>query len=189
MRLPSFQAPFQGKSGISYGNPRPTLEVARGGGRWRERKPRCIAVCQAEEEYYISGCQLSLVQLPVASAAPAGHPRMAASHPWGSTSPAPWAPGSPCPSAPSPGGQLPGNLATGSQVSLPPATQRKLFELARAFSEKTKMRKSKRKHLLKHQSYPFWPGSGWGMGSPEGPLGRVCGVPHHRSAGEPLWAG
>ncbi|KAF6093189.1 CUE domain containing 1 [Phyllostomus discolor] len=32
------------------------------------------------------------------------------------------------------------------------STQRKLFELARAFSEKTKMRKSKRKHLLKHQS-------------------------------------
>uniref|UniRef100_A0A8C5U8Y4 CUE domain-containing protein n=1 Tax=Malurus cyaneus samueli TaxID=2593467 RepID=A0A8C5U8Y4_9PASS len=32
-----------------------------------------------------------------------------------------------------------------------PATRKKLFELARAFSEKTKMRKSKRKHLLKHQ--------------------------------------
>ncbi|XP_049557644.1 CUE domain-containing protein 1 isoform X2 [Orcinus orca] len=32
------------------------------------------------------------------------------------------------------------------------STRRKLFELARAFSEKTKMRKSKRKHLLKHQS-------------------------------------
>ncbi|XP_061868424.1 CUE domain-containing protein 1 isoform X2 [Colius striatus] len=31
------------------------------------------------------------------------------------------------------------------------ATRKKLFELARAFSEKTKMRKSKRKHLLKHQ--------------------------------------
>lgn len=44
--------------------------------------------------------------------------------------------------------------AAGSQVSLSPATRRKLFELARAFSEKTKMRKSKRKHLLKHQSYP-----------------------------------
>lgn len=36
----------------------------------------------------------------------------------------------------------------------PPATRKKLFELARAFSEKTKMRKSKRKHLLKHQVYP-----------------------------------
>ncbi|XP_004378160.1 CUE domain-containing protein 1, partial [Trichechus manatus latirostris] len=32
------------------------------------------------------------------------------------------------------------------------STRKKLFELARAFSEKTKMRKSKRKHLLKHQS-------------------------------------
>lgn len=50
--------------------------------------------------------------------------------------------------------------AAGSQVSLSPATRRKLFELARAFSEKTKMRKSKRKHLLKHQSYPC-PGTGW----------------------------
>ena len=43
-----------------------------------------------------------------------------------------------------------------------------------------------RSSLLSHS---LWPGSGWGMGSPEGPLGRVCGVPHHRSAGEPLWAG
>ncbi|XP_072502904.1 CUE domain-containing protein 1 isoform X2 [Notamacropus eugenii] len=32
------------------------------------------------------------------------------------------------------------------------STRRKLFELARAFSEKTKMRKTKRKQLLKHQS-------------------------------------
>ncbi|XP_032136014.1 CUE domain-containing protein 1 isoform X2 [Sapajus apella] len=32
------------------------------------------------------------------------------------------------------------------------STRRKLFELARAFSEKTKMRKSKRKHLLRHHS-------------------------------------
>ncbi|KAM9210533.1 CUE domain-containing protein 1 [Dugong dugon] len=32
------------------------------------------------------------------------------------------------------------------------STRKKLFELARAFSEKTKMRKSKRKHLLKLQS-------------------------------------
>ncbi|MEE6469442.1 hypothetical protein FKM82_008625 [Ascaphus truei] len=31
------------------------------------------------------------------------------------------------------------------------STRKKLFELARAFSDKTKMRKSKRKHLLKHQ--------------------------------------
>ncbi|NXS37409.1 CUED1 protein, partial [Pomatostomus ruficeps] len=31
------------------------------------------------------------------------------------------------------------------------STRKKLFELARAFSEKTRMRKSKRKHLLKHQ--------------------------------------
>ncbi|KAF5916001.1 hypothetical protein HPG69_003074 [Diceros bicornis minor] len=44
------------------------------------------------------------------------------------------------------------------------STRRKLFELARAFSEKTKMRKSKRKHLSKHQSYPFQPGTGWGGG-------------------------
>lgn len=32
------------------------------------------------------------------------------------------------------------------------STRRKLFELARAFSEKTKMRKSKKKHLPKLQS-------------------------------------
>ncbi|XP_020847563.1 CUE domain-containing protein 1 [Phascolarctos cinereus] len=32
------------------------------------------------------------------------------------------------------------------------STRRKLFELARAFSEKTKMRKTKKKQLLKHQS-------------------------------------
>ncbi|KAK2501564.1 hypothetical protein MC885_012200 [Smutsia gigantea] len=32
------------------------------------------------------------------------------------------------------------------------STRRKLFELARAFSEKTRMGKSKRKHLLKHQA-------------------------------------
>ncbi|OXB64856.1 hypothetical protein ASZ78_009737 [Callipepla squamata] len=52
-----------------------------------------------------------------------------------------------------------------------PATRKKLFELARAFSEKTKMRKSKRKHLLKHQVYPkrglllFAPGTwdSWGI--------------------------
>ncbi|KAM9320167.1 CUE domain-containing protein 1 [Gastrophryne carolinensis] len=31
------------------------------------------------------------------------------------------------------------------------STKKKLLEIARAFSEKTKMRKSKRKHLLKHQ--------------------------------------
>lgn len=84
--------------------------------------------------------------------------------------------GAPCPSAPSPGGQLLGNLAAGSQVPLPPATQRKLFELARAFSEKTKMRKSKRKHLLKHQSYPLWPGTGWGGASGLGCRG--CARPH-----------
>ncbi|XP_014346815.1 CUE domain-containing protein 1b isoform X2 [Latimeria chalumnae] len=32
------------------------------------------------------------------------------------------------------------------------STRKKLFELARAFSEKTKMRKPKRKHMLKHQA-------------------------------------
>lgn len=92
------------------------------------------------------------------------------------TSLAPWALTPACPPASSPGGggglpqpllspggQLSGALAAGLQVSLLPATRRKLFELARAFSEKTKMRKSKRKHLLKHQSYPFWPGTGWGQ--------------------------
>ncbi|XP_032072699.1 CUE domain-containing protein 1 isoform X2 [Thamnophis elegans] len=36
-------------------------------------------------------------------------------------------------------------------LALERATRKKLFELARAFSEKTKMRKSKRKQLLKHQ--------------------------------------
>ncbi|MGH0190014.1 UNVERIFIED_CONTAM: hypothetical protein FKN15_041406, partial [Acipenser sinensis] len=35
------------------------------------------------------------------------------------------------------------------------ATRKKLFEIARSFSEKTKMRKPKRKALLKHQAYPF----------------------------------
>uniref|UniRef100_A0A8C8Z683 CUE domain containing 1 n=1 Tax=Prolemur simus TaxID=1328070 RepID=A0A8C8Z683_PROSS len=46
---------------------------------------------------------------------------------------------------------VPGNLAFWKEEPGGP-TRRKLFELARAFSEKTKMRKSKRKHLLKHQS-------------------------------------
>ncbi|XP_021271129.1 CUE domain-containing protein 1 [Numida meleagris] len=56
----------------------------------------------------------------------------------------------------------PGNSEAGSAVSddalfrdklkhMGKSTRKKLFELARAFSEKTKMRKSKRKHLLKHQ--------------------------------------
>ncbi|KFZ51888.1 CUE domain-containing protein 1, partial [Antrostomus carolinensis] len=44
------------------------------------------------------------------------------------------------------------------------STRKKLFELARAFSEKTKMRKSKRKHLLKHQVYPE---RGWGAAGDE----------------------
>uniref|UniRef100_A0A4W3J4I4 CUE domain containing 1b n=1 Tax=Callorhinchus milii TaxID=7868 RepID=A0A4W3J4I4_CALMI len=35
------------------------------------------------------------------------------------------------------------------------STRKKLFELARAFSEKTKMRKLKRKHSLKHHTYPL----------------------------------
>ncbi|KAJ6657898.1 hypothetical protein lerEdw1_001818 [Lerista edwardsae] len=39
------------------------------------------------------------------------------------------------------------------------STRKKLFELARAFSEKTKMRKSKRKQLLKHQVES----AGWGQ--------------------------
>uniref|UniRef100_A0A8I3WDN6 CUE domain containing 1 n=1 Tax=Callithrix jacchus TaxID=9483 RepID=A0A8I3WDN6_CALJA len=49
------------------------------------------------------------------------------------------------------------------------STRRKLFELARAFSEKTKMRKSKRKHLLRHHSYPFQPGTGDRGGGSQGP--------------------
>lgn len=61
-----------------------------------------------------------------------------------------------------------------------PATRKKLFELARAFSEKTKMRKSKRKHLLKHQVYPE---RGWGAVGQGGltrlllgaPQGQLCG--------------
>lgn len=51
-----------------------------------------------------------------------------------------------------------------------PATRKKLFELARAFSEKTKMRKSKRKHLLKHQVYPK---RGWGPVKGCGAVGVV----------------
>uniref|UniRef100_A0A8C5NTY1 CUE domain containing 1 n=1 Tax=Jaculus jaculus TaxID=51337 RepID=A0A8C5NTY1_JACJA len=48
---------------------------------------------------------------------------------------------------------VPGNLAfLRENLAEMGATRRKLFELARAFSEKTKMRKSKRKHLPKHQS-------------------------------------
>lgn len=38
--------------------------------------------------------------------------------------------------------------------SSPSATRKKLFEIARTFSEKTKRRRSKRKVLLKHHSYP-----------------------------------
>ena len=34
------------------------------------------------------------------------------------------------------------------------ATRKKLFEIARTFSEKTKRKKSKRRTLLKHHSYP-----------------------------------
>ncbi|KAM9002699.1 CUE domain-containing protein 1 isoform 3-T4 [Sarcophilus harrisii] len=47
------------------------------------------------------------------------------------------------------------NMAVSNDFGFPStvtATRRKLFELARAFSEKTKMRKTKRKQLLKHQS-------------------------------------
>uniref|UniRef100_A0A8C8LMA8 CUE domain-containing protein n=1 Tax=Oncorhynchus tshawytscha TaxID=74940 RepID=A0A8C8LMA8_ONCTS len=35
------------------------------------------------------------------------------------------------------------------------STRKKLFEVARAFSEKTRRRKTKRRALLKHHSYPF----------------------------------
>lgn len=116
-----------------------------------------------KEEYPDLSCWLrSLARLSVACAASAGRPLCQG------TSLTPVCDGchlfpSPTslPTCPSPGGQLPAALAAGSQVSLPLATRRKLFELARAFSEKTKMRKSKRKHLLKHQSYPFQPGTGW----------------------------
>uniref|UniRef100_A0A8U8C1G0 Uncharacterized protein n=1 Tax=Geospiza parvula TaxID=87175 RepID=A0A8U8C1G0_GEOPR len=54
------------------------------------------------------------------------------------------------------------------------STRKKLFELARAFSEKTKMRKSKRKHLLKHQVYPER-GCGAGGLTRGAPQGLLCG--------------
>lgn len=57
-----------------------------------------------------------------------------------------------------------------------PATRKKLFELARAFSEKTKMRKSKRKHLLKHQVYPK---RGWGAAGGRGAV-RVASLRYSR---------
>ncbi|XP_028938084.1 CUE domain-containing protein 1 [Ornithorhynchus anatinus] len=66
-------------------------------------------------------------------------------------------------SSPLPGDGASGSGEVGSAVSedalfrdklkhMGKSTRRKLFELARAFSEKTKMRKTKRKHLLKHQT-------------------------------------
>lgn len=61
-----------------------------------------------------------------------------------------------------------------------PATRKKLFELARAFSEKTKMRKSKRKHLLKHQVYPK---RGWGAAGGAGLWKQHCLVSPR------LWSG
>lgn len=39
-------------------------------------------------------------------------------------------------------------------VLLPTATRKKLFEIARSFSEKTRRKKSKKRALPKHQSYP-----------------------------------
>lgn len=69
-----------------------------------------------------------------------------------------------------------------------PATRKKLFELARAFSEKTKMRKSKRKHLLKHQVYPNRAGELWGERELSSVLPRTPrGWPEPLMAG--LWAG
>lgn len=179
MRLPSFQAPFQGKSEISHGNPRTSSgggEGRKGGGR-KESQDALLFVA-AEKEYpalrlpAVPGLACSGLYCPCrlvqdGRLTPAGHQP-------GITSPAPWALTPACPPACSPGGDggpAPASPeprwaatccctpAAGLQVSLSPATRRKLFELARAFSEKTKMRKSKRKHLLKHQSYPFWPGA------------------------------
>lgn len=43
-------------------------------------------------------------------------------------------------------------------VFSPSATRKKLFEIARAFSDKTKRRRSRRRVLLKHHSYPGAPG-------------------------------
>ncbi|EDL15842.1 CUE domain containing 1 [Mus musculus] len=55
------------------------------------------------------------------------------------------------------------------------STRRKLFELARAFSEKTKMRKSKKKHLPKLQSYPSaWPWGGNSFPEQSGRLGAAA---------------
>lgn len=179
MRLPSFQAPFQGKSEINHGNPRTNSgggEGRRGGGRQESQDALLFA---AEKDYPARGlpavpalacsglcwpCRLTQDDC----VSPPGHQP-------GITFPAPWALTPACPPVSSPGGDggpAPSSPepwwaasccctpAAGSQVSLSAATRRKLFELARAFSEKTKMRKSKRKHLLKHQSYPFWSGTG-----------------------------
>ncbi|XP_062471665.1 CUE domain-containing protein 1 [Pezoporus occidentalis] len=62
-------------------------------------------------------------------------------------------PGDAAPSAPSEAGGAVSDdaLFRDKLKHMGKSTRKKLFELARAFSEKTKMRKSKRKHLLKHQ--------------------------------------
>ncbi|NXD73674.1 CUED1 protein, partial [Eolophus roseicapillus] len=63
-------------------------------------------------------------------------------------------PGDAAPSAPSEAGGAVSDdaLFRDKLKHMGKSTRKKLFELARAFSEKTKMRKSKRKHLLKHQA-------------------------------------
>ncbi|TEA35163.1 hypothetical protein DBR06_SOUSAS2810026 [Sousa chinensis] len=71
------------------------------------------------------------------------------------------------------------------------STRRKLFELARAFSEKTKMRKSKRKHLLKHQSRRLpgkATGGAQGGGSTKGRTVRDVAVSPRRRPSDPVEA-
>lgn len=118
-------------------------------------------MCQAEKEYLDLGLPAVPGPAPRSLCCPCRPSQDGASLPWGaSLASPPQLPGHPACIRPEPWWVAPRCPAAGSQVPLPAATRRKLFELARAFSEKTKMRKSKRKHLLKHQSYPFWPGPG-----------------------------
>lgn len=137
--------------------PEPTQEVAKGAGEAVGKTAKSVADCRSwGRNAWISGC-LPAGPLLVACAAPAG---LLGWQPpcWGRRG------HPPIPIAPLPA-TTPGLALwlwlTGLSA---PATRRKLFELARAFSEKTRMRKSKRKHLSKHQSYPFRPGAGWGRG-------------------------
>lgn len=158
MRLPSFQAPFRGKSRISHGNPRTNSGGGKGGGGGGgERQPRVLltAAAGAGMPGSWAACPRACSWWPVLPL----QVWRGGSLPAGCGGWRPPIPIAPLP-APTPGLALRLRL-TGLSA---PATRRKLFELARAFSEKTRMRKSKRKHLSKHQSYPFRPGAGWGRG-------------------------